>query len=270
MLRNLKLIFIHGINNQITNYSQGLYVKVLKATAFQLARAGANEAAIEDVLMRIVHHEVLWANLTTDLTERYLQLGYGRPNVFWNRFTRPIDPLGLQIMQYIKDKGDRQYGPMNILGDVDASMNRIFSAQDLGERPRHEEGHHAIVIGHSLGSVIAFDYLMGFRPQHQLRHDITVHNFITMGSPLPLFISAMGHPDSDLMLPPAVRKWTNILSPRDAIARSHVPFFHQIPIEEHWVHTNFGPVAAHIAYWKDDVTAQIIAQEVLIALGLMK
>lgn len=263
MIRNLKLIFIHGISDQTTNYSQKLYQNILADCRRQLRLQGKSDPAIDDLLSRVIHHEVLWANLTTDLTNRYLQLAYARPNFFWNHFTRGVDPLALQIMQYIKDKGDKTTGPMNILADVEASMGRIFTADDLGETPAPGEGHQAIIIGHSLGSVIAFDYVMGFRPRHALDSDITVQSFITMGSPIPLFISAMGHPDSDLVLPPHIKKWVNIMSHRDGVARSMLPFFHHIRIQEHQVRTKFSPLAAHSAYWRDPATAHIIASEIL-------
>ncbi len=263
MIRNLKLIFIHGISDQTTNYSHGLFQLILAACRSQLAAQGHTPRSIDDLLSRVVHHEILWANLTTDLTNRYLQLAYQRPNFFWNHFTRSIDPLAVQIMQYIKDKGDKTTGPMDILAGVHASIARIFTAQDLGESTAPGEGHQAIIIGHSLGSVIGFDYVMGFRPPYALAPDITVQSFITMGSPIPLFISAMGHPDSDLVLPDQIKKWVNIRSPRDGVARSLPPFFRHLRIQEHQVHTRFSPTAAHTAYWHDPQTARLIAQEVL-------
>ncbi len=267
MLRNLKLIFIHGINNQTTDYSQGLYLKILSACRTQLTARRLHSDAIGEALNAIVHHEVLWANLTTDLTNRYLQLAYPKTPLFWGHFTKPVDPLGVQIMQYIKDKGDHQTGAMNILRSVDADISRILALEDIGENPAPDQGQNIIIVAHSLGSVIGFDYVMGFRQQCRLHPSVTVKSFITMGSPIPLFTSAMGHPDSELTLPSNVQKWVNIASPRDAIARPLQPFFHNIRIEEHAVSTRFLPLAAHNAYWKDNHTAQIIAAEVLKALG---
>jgi hypothetical protein len=77
----------------------------------------------------------------------------------------------------------------------------------------------------------------------------------------------MGHPDSDIMLPANVGRWVNIRSPRDGIARPMIPFFRNIPVEEHIIHTKFLPISAHSAYWRDTVTAQIIATHVLDALA---
>jgi hypothetical protein len=265
MLRNLKLIFIHGISAQNTNYAQALFAGIMAAARRQLAAQGQDPAAIETTLRAVVEHEILWANFTTDLTNRYLQLAYPLP-FFWGALTRPVDPLVIQILEYVKDKGDKASGVMNILSGVDQEFQTIFGYTDIGQDPAPGEGHHAIVIGHSLGSVIAFDYLFGFRPHHRLHRNITVPSFITLGSPLPLFTSAMGHPDSDVTLPTNVQRWVNIRSPRDAVARPLRPFFRNIPIDEHLVRTSFWPFAAHTAYQHDPATANLIAAEVIRAL----
>jgi hypothetical protein len=87
-----------------------------------------------------------------------------------------------------------------------------------------------------------------------------------MGSPIPLFTSAMGHPDSDLTLPPQIKKWINIRSPRDGVARPMKPFFRHIPIDEHLVRTSFSPLSSHDAYWTDAATADIIAAQIISSL----
>lgn len=268
MLTNLKLIFVHGINEQTTNYSQGLYLNILAAARNQLAGEGYDEKTRDEILQKIVHHEVLWADLTTDLTNRYMQLEYyQKPRPFWSFLSKPIDPLALQIMQYIKDKGDKLTGKMNILKELDTDMEKIFTYEDVGKDARAQDGQNAIIIAHSLGSVIAFDYVMGFRKECKLKKDITIKSFITMGSPIPLFTSAMGHPDSDLTLPSNIERWVNIICPQDGIARFMKQFFKKIPIIEQQVSTGFWPINAHAGYWKNNATAQIIANEALLALG---
>lgn len=267
MLRNLKLIFIHGVAQQTTGYSQALFDRILDTARQRLRAEGHLDADITAMLDSAVSHEVIWANFTTDLTNRYLQLAYPATPLFWGKLTRPIDPLMIQIMEYIKDKGDKGTGVENILAGVNSEIQRIFSFTDIGADPAPHEGRHAIIIAHSLGSVIAFDYVMGFRKSHALPHTIAVPSFITLGSPIPLFTTAMGHPDSDAVLPANVGRWVNIRSPRDGIARPMPPFFRNIPIEEHLVRTKFTPIAAHIAYWHDTTTAQIIATHVLDALA---
>jgi hypothetical protein len=267
MLRNLKLIFVHGVSEQTTNYSQGLFMRILEACRQRLRAEGKSEEYIRNVLDLVVQHEALWVNFTTDLTNRYLQLAYPTTPWFWGKLTRPLDPLMVQILEYVKDKGDKGTGVENILAGFDREVQRIFGYTDIGADPAPHEGHNAIIIAHSLGTVIAFDYIMGFRPTHELDRRIKLHSFVSMGSPIPIFTSAMGHPDSDITLPANVGNWTNIRSLRDGIARPLAPFFRNIPIEEHIVRTKFLPISAHSAYWRDTTTAQIIATQVLDALS---
>lgn len=272
MLHNLKVIFIHGVNNQTTNYSSNLYQKILSICRSELANRGFSDTAIHETLNKSVQHEVMWADITTDLTNRYLQLEYDEhSHFFWDALKKPIDPLTIQIMQYIKDKGDKQSGRMNILRKMHTDMEDIFSWKNLGEDPSPHEGNNAIIVAHSLGSVIAYDYVMGFRKEYSLKNlkkDITVQAFITMGSPLPIFTTAMGHPDNDLVLPAYIKNWINILSPKDGIARHMKPFFRNIPIQEHEVSTGFLPIQAHTGYWDNTDTAKYIAHEVLRAHGI--
>lgn len=249
---------------------------ILEACRWQLRLKSFNAQSIEDILRKIVHHEIMWADLTTDRVNRYMQLQYPKSNFFWHYFTKQIDPLGLQIMQYIKDKGESDEGKVNILDELQHDMERIFSRdmKDVGEDAIPADKENIIMIAHSLGSVIAFDYLFGFRDRYKITNlkkkkvTVIVKNFITMGSPIPLFSSAMGHPDSDLTLPPHIEQWLNIYSPRDGIARRMQPFFRNIPLVEKQVSTGFFPLQAHGGYWKDKKTASLIAGEALSALGI--
>jgi hypothetical protein len=296
MLTNLKLIFVHGVNEQTTNYSKQLYKLILT----ELEKKGYKRAEIE----KIVQHEVLWANVTTDLTNRYQQLvSYEKKSSFpllilfflfplwaslflikipyvkkqlapWlrQRLISGIDPLAIQIMQYIKDKGETKVNKANILHELDQDIKDVFSNEDIGHDSLPGEGKNVIIVAHSLGSVIAFDYVMRFIKEIALPEDITVKSFITMGSPIAVFTSSMGHPDSDLKLPKNVERWVNILNPLDGIARPLTDFFRNLKpkeeLEQKFVYFGYDPIGAHTGYWNDKKTAQIIAKEVSKALGV--
>ena len=298
MLNNIKLIFVHGVNEQVTNYSHSLYQNIIDVCRRELKRGEFKDIDIE----KIVQHEVLWADITTDLTNRYQQLAISENKtslpfrillfvlplwtiqllmhipIFRDKLTpwlrqkliHGIDPLAIQIMHYIKDKGDKSKtaGIMNILESFHRNIKRIFSHsnKDVGYDPLPGEGGNCIIVAHSLGSVIAMDYVMRFLKGCALDEDITVKCFITMGSPIPIFTSAMGHPDSDLELPANVKRWVNIINPLDGVARPITTFFRNVPIEEKTVSFGYNPIEAHTEYWKDPATATIIAKEVLKAL----
>ena len=245
------IIFIHGINYQTTGYSNWLFQNILCQYGKILKKQGIVENEIEQKKAQFVQKEILWADVTTDLTNHYLNLEYelyGKKKGFWNWASKKIDPLALQIMYYIKDKGDKASGEMGILEKIDKSFKAIT-----------QETKDTIIIAHSLGSVIAFDYLFGFR-KHSLSQDTNVLYFITLGSPIPIFTSAMGHVESDLELPANVKSWHNLYDNEDGIARRCKPFFSKIDVKDTGVRTGFFPISAHVKYWQNKQTALKIAK----------
>jgi hypothetical protein len=255
MDRKLKLIFIHGINAQTVGYSARLYESVAKAVNARLKAAGKTGPELSRLVNRLERVEVVWAQVTAARDNRYLEIAAPKPETFWWPAAKRVDPLAMQIMQYIKDKGDHNTGVMNILGSVADQINTALL-----------DDSEAIIVAHSLGSVIAFDYVMQRRPAHQLPESTVLHDFITMGSPLSMFTSAMGHPDSDMLLPPNAKRWTNIHSYFDGIARPLQPFFHKQTINDHRIHTAFRPVKAHTAYWSAAKVVDVVADSAISAL----
>ncbi|MFF6954947.1 endopeptidase [Streptomyces sp. NPDC008317] len=77
----------------------------------------------------------------------------------------------------------------------------------------------SVVIGHSLGSVIAYDLLQGERSD-DAEASRSVHTFVTCGSPLgiPAVRRAMGIPDRELMAMPPEIRWINVFDPDDIVA----------------------------------------------------
>ncbi len=250
----INLIFIHGINYQTTGYSNWLFKNILCQYGKILKHKGVDENEIEQKKAQFVQKEILWADVTTDLTNRYLNLEYelyGKKKGLWNWAAKKIDPLALQIMYYIKDKGDKASGAMGILEKIDKSFKAVIQET--------KDSKDTIIVAHSLGSVIAFDYLFGFR-KHSLSQDTNVLSFITLGSPIPIFTSAMGHVESDLTLPANVKSWHNLYDHEDGIARRCKPFFPKIDVQDVSVRTGFFPISAHVKYWQNKQTASKIAQ----------
>ena len=246
-MEKLKLVFIHGVmERQEKNYSSFLSERAL-------ALAGADRGAV-DV------HEIHWARATDPLVHRYLKLQYAKSRSFWSFWTKKADPLVIQVLAYLKDKGDRETGRMGILKAVDQSFDQIFK----------EGPGRAIVIAHSLGALIAFDYLFCFRPQCRMKPDRQIPAFITMGSPVPLFCAAMGHAESELRLPPNIARWMNLVSRTDPVARWTKSMFKNILIDEQVVGTGFWPFRAHAGYWQSEKVAHSIADEIRRASNMVK
>ncbi|MEU1352132.1 endopeptidase [Streptomyces sp. NPDC005795] len=73
-----------------------------------------------------------------------------------------------------------------------------------------------VVIGHSLGSVIAYDLI---RQEQIAAPGTAVHTFVTCGSPLgiPAVRRAMNIPGPELLAMPAHVKWLNVYDPDDVV-----------------------------------------------------
>jgi hypothetical protein len=76
----------------------------------------------------------------------------------------------------------------------------------------YRDGRKIILIGHSLGSVIAFDVL--WEMTHREVSDLRVHRFVTIGSPLGLnFVQhrlLSAHEEGPGRFPDNIRKWDNL------------------------------------------------------------
>ena len=168
-----------------------------------------------------------------------------------NRVYNIIDSIVIQIMYYVKDKGNKRSGQMTILRKVNEKFEKFHK----------KHGNIDIIVAHSLGSVIAFDYVFGFR-KYKYSNKAKLKALVTLGSPIPLFTTAMEHVESKLKLPKNVLKWINVLDKDDGVARHCRPFFKNISIEQKLINTGGNPYSAHVGYWKSREVAKIIAKEI--------
>lgn len=253
----VNLIFVHGVNSQTTGYSTPLYQAIIKAYEQELGHQGLKLEQAQDRARGLVQHEILWAEDTLDLTNRYLTLQFkvaGRKGK-WNFIDEIVDPLVIQILYYVKDKG-HQKGPMTILKAFDQDIKR------LGFKPKDR----VVFIAHSLGSVINYDYLFGFR-KYKIAPEQKVDGFFSMGSPIPIFSAAMGYPENDLRQPANLKHWVNILDPDDGVARYCKRHYPRSRVEDVEVNTGWTPIGAHVHYWESFETAKVIANR-LVAWGI--
>ncbi len=251
--RTSNIIFIHGVNSQSTGYSNELYKSIIESYIEQLEESGVDKAESKIKAEMLVQKEILWADVTIDLTNRYgfLQYDLNKKPGKWNFLLRNVDPLVMQILYYVRDKG-RKRGPMTILKRVHESFKSACS----------NKPESVFIIAHSLGSVVAYDYVCGFR-KYRMNPKTNVMSFITLGSPIPLFTSAMGYVENRFKWPNNVKSWVNILDPDDGIARFCNPFFKNFKVRDVRVNTGFGPLGAHAGYWKSRETARVIAEKII-------
>lgn len=223
------IVFIHGIADQTTGYSNKLYDNILHYS---------------DRSSKVLKQkEIMWADVTHDLTCRFNRFQYVKPKKKGksDKIKKGIDPLVLQVLYYAKDKKKQN----DILARVHSCMAKLRG--------------DVVVIAHSLGSVIMFDYLMGFA-NNVLPANIKVSHFITMGSPIPLFVSGHGHCSSNLTLPSNVEKWTNIIDPDDCVANWCEPHFAKGVVEDKYLNVGAFPLSTHGNYWSKKKVAKFIAE----------
>lgn len=251
-----QIVFIHGISDQKTGYSDGLFNKILSFYKEGLARKKVIKSGILQRVEGLVQNEILWADLTKGLLNEYLKYQYKlkeRPGIWDNFIMQPIDPLVLQILYYVKDKGTKKDNTMRVLKRVeDTFKDKVFL------RP-----NKTVIVAHSLGSVIAFDYVFGFRKKYKLSSSIDVTGLLTMGSPIPLFTAAMGHVTSDVKLPKNVREWVNVFDHDDGVARYCAPCFKNTGVKDVDINTSIFPLKAHTHYWYSDDIAEFIANKLI-------
>jgi len=100
------------------------------------------------------------------------------------------------------------------------------------------------LVSHSLGSVIAYDLLTTKKFQRK----IAIENFVTVGSPLALFMLRTTIKDDATI--PISGKWLNIYDSRDLIASQLSPFFKQCKDIEVKVE-GANALTVHQSYFKD-------------------
>ncbi|MFX0116001.1 MAG: hypothetical protein ACFFB3_15735 [Candidatus Hodarchaeota archaeon] len=169
-----------------------------------------------------------------------------------------VDPLAIQMIWYSRGK---RRSKENDEGERFNDLIKKEIAQLL------EEKSNVVFIAHSLGSVIAFDCIFAndFKKARarsenspcnreiDLELNYTVRAFFSMGSPIPIFTTALlNEPKSNVCLPSDV-KWYNLYDPQDPLARQcedHFPLLKaNSQIFDIKVNTGLFPFA-HFNYWK--------------------
>jgi hypothetical protein len=100
---------------------------------------------------------------------------------------------------------------------VAVEIRALLRAELLGA---WERGERVLLIGHSLGSVIAYDCL--WELSRTERHDGRVDHFVTLGSPLATrfirrALKGAGRPEPE-RYPANVRRWTNLAARGEVVA----------------------------------------------------
>jgi hypothetical protein len=158
------------------------------------------------------------------LGEAWFESGGTGPEGPWTG--EPGDPLGgwLRDMTYLADTMAESVAARR--GVLRALVKRTFSdtyayffggARDavrdvVTAELERADGAPLMVVGHSLGSVAAYEVLAETGRETEL--------FVTLGSPLAV-AEVQGHLAARAAVPPGVRAWLNASDPRDLVALDH-------------------------------------------------
>jgi len=153
----------------------------------------------------------------------------------------PIAKILSDIVLYVGDNKHREI--------IHSQLDQTIRSLPLGDRSR------LVVIGHSLGSVIAVDSLLRFGKRWPHSAQIVL---VTMGSPLKRFFTVFFQsfytiPNifADSLLPDTnVVRWVNVYRPWDPIGTSLFTIPHK-QITEICTNQWFKVIHAHLGYWSD-------------------
>lgn len=152
-----------------------------------------------------------------------------------------------------------QTGPSSILADVLAKLREAHAA-------RTPEDNKLVVVGHSLGGLLAYDALTHYVP------DIQVDYFITVGSQVALFeemtlckTSKLGvpkNPPSDRLPKPSnVGRWINVYDTNDVFSFRAEGVF--LDAEDYEFNTGYGLLGAHGGYFLSPSFYKRLAKRVM-------
>jgi hypothetical protein len=120
------------------------------------------------------------------------------------------DPVSDIVLQHTLQDLGRYYDESAVRDQLRARLRAALESA-------HTAGKRIMILGHSMGSIIAYDAL---REIGRERRDIAVDHLVTLGSPLGLpSVKFRIWQENDLVRTPSiVRKWTNLAERRDPVA----------------------------------------------------
>jgi len=260
----IAVAIVHGMGSQQAGFSKDLQVGIAKH--YQQLGLSWDD---------LIFSEVLWADLLIATQQRLMQRVNYRNDLNYLTFRQFFTTYLGDVIAFQPGCDDEsQQQPMRdqIFKRVTSSLNAFLSIDgcDANSTP-------LVVIAHSLGSIIAFDYLW----QHQ-RHQKpsqfecgnTLAGFMTLGSPLALwatryqnFGNPFAFPGEQLPEPIQTQsRWLNFYDKDDVIAyplKGLNPAYNEAVSEDIAVNIGnplqFWNPLSHSAYWQDGDIHQAIA-----------
>lgn len=288
MAKALNILIVHGIGwgEQGKNYARSLQQNIGREFERAVRRLRLRDVDKRDALAKraLRFEAAYWSPVTQDPQNALLDLlklrGF-RPlnalNLTFQARKQLVSLLG-DVIAYEGGEDDRVYKAIH--DRVEASV------QALSEQSAHDQDDHGYapltIIGHSLGSVIASDYVWdhtrGAAESHHLPgHSLSLKNLILLGSPMALY-ALRNNPsadkrtladslDSPVRVDPDGGLWLNLYDRQDPIAFPLRPIKSYADVgvidctvqSGNWL-TSWN-IASHTEYWNSDEVARMVAHK---------
>ncbi|MCG8436382.1 MAG: hypothetical protein MJA83_20385 [Gammaproteobacteria bacterium] len=246
------VIFIHGVGNQSAGYSNET-VDLIESYTQKYLNKALEKQTVEET--RIVYREVFWAPITARAQKN-----------LWARMSRGHDLDLTKLRRFIIDfAGDAlSYYKQNEKGVYEQIHNTIDAEIQLIFDEFPEDQIEFTIVGHSLGSVVASNYL------YDCSDKLTATNFFTLGSPIAIWLLNEGDvskPNCPVQVQRPQGIWVNILDDEDIVGcplrnvnRHYRKAVDKDVVTEIGGLTKLGPLS-HVGYWKDKYVINSIARK---------
>ena len=284
--RALNVLIVHGIGwgNRGTLYARPLEDSIRHAFDRAIGRLHLRDIDGKDARAKnaLRFEAACWDPITQKPQDSLLSVMFGGLQFFRRatltyHFRRNMVSLLGDVIAYERNPNNHVYQAIH--KELEDCISRLSEAS-AGERD--ENGYAPLtIIGHSLGSVIGSDFVWDHAEgsgSHRLGdHHFSLHNFVSMGSPMALYAlrdNTYGDRESireslkaPIQVEPEHGFWLNLYDRQDAIA------FPLQPIESYqdvgvidcainagtWL-TGWNFIS-HIGYWRCDEASQIIGRK---------
>ena len=281
-MNKLRLIFVHGISDMIikndyTSDLVGLLLQELEQQGIIPARATSDQIEQFITFERVNYSEIGQAE-----EDKVLAAYFQERNKLYNLFDKALEGLGFDALRRFLVSSVSDV----LIYESELWRERIRSTLLEKIQPYIKTGDAVTVIGHSLGSVVAFDTLY-YNSRHNpswLDANFKVTNLFTMGSPIALFSLEMddvtgeqkpryfpkdatpanmnpANTNPDLQPVQNEGVWYNFLDAQDLIGYPlEVLFKNKFRLEDILIQTGTQPIKAHTDYWVNHEVAHRIAE----------
>lgn len=262
----VRVLIVHGIGHEGPGFAQDLTAGCARAMQAALSRLGAPGNAAE-----LLAEEALWDRYVADQQARLqralraqippLVLSGALAQVWHLVASHVILRVRARVVPFVGDilAYQRPDAKQLIGQELDAALTRLRAAA-----PATDAAIPLTVIGHSLGTVIASDYLWD---RAQRPGGFALRNFFTLGSPMAFYALRYGSGrveefDKPLAIaPPGC--WVNCYHPADPVAtplRRLNPAYQAAVLHDAEIR-NASLITAHTSYWKDVQVHEVIGEK---------